>query len=340
MKIFTRMFLVVGILAIVVITSSCDLVDPGKKTETAQKELQKVAQNINADFVKIRQEVEKLAAFTATLYGEDSKQKVLKNVDTSKYRLASNGVFYKPEDDGKAAVFVSGFVPVDENIKTTVYFTEPLDSALKEIVSKYPEGVQAYYNDRFSYNRIYPFFDVLTQYEPKMNIPSFNFYYLADAKHNPEKKGVWVNEPYVDPAGRGWMVSAIAPVYVNGALEGVPGIDVTISAIMDRYLSSKSQNIMIIDANGVVVATQEYLASLFSLPPLLEHKYLETIKSDTYQVDRYNLLKNKSKDVREMALALIKGQQKKALFSNRKDRFTVLAESIPELHWTILEVIQ
>jgi hypothetical protein len=58
---------------------------------------------------------------------------------------------------------------------------------------------------------------VLSQYEAKMDIPSFNFYYLADSKHNPERKSLWLSEPYVDPAGRGWMVSAVAPVYFKAA---------------------------------------------------------------------------------------------------------------------------
>ena len=202
--------------------------------ENEKQALFEKAANLNNDFYKIRLETEWLAGEITKLYHKQDS--ILPLVDKSKYRLASNGVFTKPVDDGGSAIFVSGYYPVNEKIKRAVYFTEPLDTLFKQLVARYPEIVQLYYNDRFSLNRIYPYFDVLSQYEAKMDIPSFNFYYLADEKHNPERKSLWLSEPYVDPAGRGWMVSAIAPVYYNDTLEGVPGIDVTINTITKRYV--------------------------------------------------------------------------------------------------------
>ena len=53
---------------------------------------------------------------------------------------------------------------------------------------------------------------------------SFNFYYLADAQHNPERKPVWTGA-YLDPAGHGWMTSCVVPVYRGDFLEGVTGLD-------------------------------------------------------------------------------------------------------------------
>ncbi|NTV29916.1 MAG: hypothetical protein HGA80_07545 [Candidatus Omnitrophica bacterium] len=341
MALWQRVVMVVVVLAVVLAgTFSAGHMIRQKRDAAARSRLKAMATAINVDFATIRQEVERLAVYTASLYGEQARQANLAAVDKSKYQLADNGVLYKPLNDGNSAVFVSGKVPVDDAVREIIYFTELLDGKFREIVQKYPEAVQVYYNDKNSGNRIYPFFDVLTQYEPKMDIPSFNFYYLADEKHNPGKKGVWVNEPYVDPAGRGWMVSAIAPVYVNGVLEGVPGIDVTITAITDRYLAQSLVNVMIVDAAGVVVATQDYMANLFSLPPLIEHKYLETIKSDTYHVDYYNLLKNRSREVREMAEKVIKGKQGVAEFQNGKERFLIMAEPIAELDWVILAAVR
>lgn len=318
---------------------SCGSSKNEERKKNAAQELKKIAAQINDDFIHIREEIKYLADYTAGLYQKEKIEENLKLVNPSKYRLHENGVFYKPENDGRSAVFVSGFVPVNEDIKKSVYFTEPLDLVLKQICMKYPEVVQSYYNDKNSYNRIYPYFDVLTQYEPKMNIPEFNFYYLADEKHNPEKKVVWVKEPYVDPAGRGWMVSVIAPVYVNGKLEGVPGLDVTIDTITSRYIGQKNNNLMILDASGMVVSIQEYLASLFSLPMLKNHKYLETIRMDTYLPADFNLLQSKARDVREMADSIFKKNQTEVEFKKGKEIFIVMAETIPELDWKILKVI-
>ncbi len=302
--------------------------------------LKKVSEGINADFVAIRKEVQKLAKITEELYEEKNIAINLSKVDKSKYVIHENGIMYKPKDDKKTAVFVSGFVEIDKKLKDIVYFTEPIEDKFIEIVNRVPEVVQAYYNDEFSYNRIYPYFDVISQYEPKMNIPEFNFYYLADQKHNPSKKGVWVNEPYVDPAGRGWMVSAIAPVYFEEKLMGVPGLDVTINTISKRYLSDPSNNFIIFNRDGIVVSTNEFISKLFSFPPLKNHLYSETIKSDTYKTDDYNILKSKSTSVRNLAENIFRGNEKVIVFKSEQFEYTIFQGIISELDWIILKVVE
>lgn len=298
-----------------------------------------VASRINDDFSKIRKAVSELAAYTASLYVPQTMAKNALGVDPAGYKLHDNGVFYKPVDDGKSAVFVSGIVPVSEEIKKIVYGTQALESRLMEIVEKYPEVVQSYYNDKNSYNRIYPYFDVIIQYEPKMDIPKYNFYYLADRAHNPEKRAVWVKEPYVDPAGRGWMVSAIAPVYVDGELEGVPGLDVTINTVTDRYIDKENADLVLLDASATVVSIQDHLTVLLSLPPLENHKYLETIRSDTYRTDNYNLLKSRSREIRKMAQRIFQEDQTDVTFQKEGKTLGVRSVNIPELDWKLLLII-
>ena len=307
--------------------------------EKEQKALQGKANSINSDFMRIRMEVDSLAKKIAKLY--ESQDKILPGIDTKKYLLASNGVFTKPVDDGGSAIFVSGYFPINETIKKSVYFTEPIDTVFKALVNKYSEIVQVYYNDEFSLNRIYPYFDVLSQYEAKMNIPSFNFYYMADAKNNPDRKSLWLSEPYVDPAGRGWMVSAIAPVYFKGHLVGVPGIDVTINRITKRYILDNQENMtVIIDNVGNIVTAQEMAINLLSFPPLFEHKYIETIKQDTYQKETYNLALSKNIQVRNVADQILKSRKELIETEINNEKITIIATFIPELNWHLLEILK
>jgi uncharacterized protein YoxC len=323
------------LLAVIIAFFACNNVSPEKKLE----QLSAKAEQINNDFKKIRLEAEVLSTEISKLYARQNE--ILPTIDTKKYQLATNGVFTKPVDDGGSAVFVSGVYPVGDNIKKTVYFTEPIDSNFKALVKKYPEIVQVYYNDKYSYNRIYPFFDVLSQYEAKMDIPSFNFYYLADAKHNPQKKALWVNEPYVDPAGRGWMVSAIAPVYISDSLVGVPGIDVTINTITTRYLQDSIGSMtVIIDNNGSIVAAQEEIINLLSFPPLYDHKYIETIKQDTYRKELYNIALSRDANVRSIATEVLKNKKQIIDVELNGEKLTIVAVSIPELNWHILELLK
>lgn len=328
-----------GLLLVVIVLLTACSESKQTKVEKAQKNLHEKAENINNDFKKIRMEVAMLSTEITKLY--EKQDQILPSVDKSKYQLESNGVLTKPIDDGGSAIFVSGHYPVDENVKKAVYFTEPIDPVFKSLVKKYPEIVQVYYNDQYSLNRIYPFFDVLSQYEAKMDIPSFNFYYLADQKHNPEKKSLWISEPYVDPAGRGWMVSAIAPVYYNNKMVGVPGIDVTINTITKRYVQDSINSMtIIIDKSGAIVAAQEATINLLSFPPLFDHKYIETIKQDTYRKELYNLALSKEMNVRTIATEILDHKKEIVETEINGEKLTIIAAHIQELNWYILEILR
>jgi len=332
MKSIIRLFILIGVL------SSCTS-SPRFDLEKEIIALQDKAEGINNDFIKIRIEVDSLASRIERLY--EIQDEILRGIDKSKYQFASNGIFTKPLNDGGSAVFVSGYYPINEDVKKVVYFTEPIDTAFKSLINKYPEIVQVYYNDKSSLNRIYPFFDVLSQYEAKMDIPSFNFYYLADSKHNPERKSLWLGEPYVDPAGRGWMVSAIAPVYYRDSLVGVPGIDVTINRITKRYINDNQESMtIIIDGTGAIVAAQEGAINLLSFPPLFDHKYVETIKLDTYRKETYNLSLSKEAKVRSVAFDILERKKNLVEVEINGETLIIIAAFIPELNWHLLEILR
>lgn len=323
---------------IILILAGCSQI-PESLIEQKIKKLETDATSIDRDFSRIRAEVANLAAEISVLY--ENQNEILPAIDKKKYQLASNGVFFKPVDDGRSAVFVSGVYPVTPQIMNIVYFTEPIDTSFQRVVREYPEAVQVYFNDKHSYNRIYPFFDVLSQYEPKMDIPAYNFYYLANARHNPEKRSLWVNEAYVDPAGRGWMVSAIAPVYYRDSLVGVPGIDVTINEITKRYIEENPESMtLIIDSTGMIVTAQEATINLLSFPPLFDHKYIETIKQDTYRKEQYNLKLSKEAKVRGIAEEILKNKKNRTETEVNGEKIIVIAAHIKELEWYLLEIIK
>ncbi len=304
------------------------------KVEEQLKAARQMAAEINSDFEKVRQEVSVFALSTQKVY--ENKAAILAGIDKTAYSSAPNGCFYKNREDGKAALWISGYYPITEEVKQVAYFTEAIDTSMERIIRSKPEVVQAYFNDKSSLNRIYPWFDVLAQYQPKMNIPEFNFYYLADAKHNPERKSVWVNEPYVDPAGRGWMVSAIAPVYFQEKLEGVCGLDVTISTITDKYVNKIGSIAAIFARSGVLVASAEKAIPLMGMPVFKEHKYIETIKENTFKPDDYNLLKTRIHEVRNMAEAFFTRNEDQFVLKSGTREYQVVASPIDELDWILL----
>lgn len=298
-------------------------------------EAARIAAQLDADFLLVRQNAEQFARDVAALYPD--RAALAAKADPSRYAFTPTGAFYKTVNDGGPALWVSAVLPITPAVREVAYFTEAIDPELVRICREVPGVNQAYFNDRHSLNRIYPWFDTLAQYPPRMDITDFNFYYLADAAHNPGKGGVWVEEPYVDPAGRGWMISSIAPVYVDDALEGVVGLDVTIETLVARYFKDTARSLAILSKEGVLVAATETAIQDLQMPPLKNHKYLETVKLDTFKPDEYNVRKSTLRPVRAMAVRLLdEGLTDVPVELGGQPRIARAAR-LHELNWLVVE---
>lgn len=210
------------------------------------------------------------------------------------YAYTPDGVmYYTQRDTGGSALYYSGIVPVGPEQREKAWRTAQLDPLMRDILATSPLIVQLYFNAHDSMNRILPYFDVVTQYTPKMDIPSYNFYYEADARHNPGRGVVWT-DAYVDPAGKGWMISSIAPVYRGDFLEGVVGLDVTTATIVDAILDLPlpwGGYGVLVGKDGTVLALPPAGEHDWGLRELTSHNYREYVLQDTFKPDRFNLYK-------------------------------------------------
>ncbi|MDQ0196446.1 signal transduction histidine kinase [Paenibacillus wynnii] len=213
--------------------------------------------------------------------------------DGNRLTMNSNGAFYSKADSsaGGAAIFYSGFQKVGNSEKSKVSSLLALQPFMKSMIAREPLASAVYYNTFDSLNIIYPYFDVISQYPPKMNIPSFNFYYEADLEHNPKREAVWT-DAYLDPAGNGWLASSIAPVYSGDVLEGVVGIDVTVETFKNQVLEMDipwDGLGLLVSKNGSILAMPEQAEKLFGITELTSHNYQETVMKDTFKPEEFNL---------------------------------------------------
>ena len=125
-----------------------------------------------------------------------------------------------------------------------------------------------------------------------MDIPDYNFYYEADLAHNPDKGVEWT-DVYLDPAGQGWMASAIAPVYSdNDFLEGVVGIDVTVKTFTESILNMNvpyQGYAMLIGEDETILALPKQGEIYWGLIEYTDHTYDEAVLQDTYKLSDFNL---------------------------------------------------
>jgi hypothetical protein len=306
-----------------------------EQREHLKLKVQSDACQINHRFLELRQTAGLLADFTAEVYR--AREELGAGLSKSTY-ARYEGVLYKASDDGGSAVYYSNRTPIGLRETAKVRFTENLDLLFRPIQKKFPMVVQVYLNTFDSMNRIYPFFEVLSQYANDLDISKFNFYYLADSVHNPTREPVWVREPYIDPAGRGWMISAVAPVYVNHFLEGVVGIDVTISEVLRQFLGGTAYYGLFVNKSGWIMASDEETANLLDVPTPRPVQYLEAIRMDTYCQDDLHLLKSKNLAVREAAQGLLTNNHGVVNVKLANKHYLMVMAEIKDLDWLLVEL--
>jgi len=239
--------------------------------------LKEAKQNIVEISTREAQKINQQLAEISTLakFIQNENQRFFNNQDIfelpygkPKFTIANNGVFYKQNNNGGSSLYYSSKTKITDKQFEKALRTETFDPLFKNIVINNSNVVQAYFNSYDDMNRLYPFIDnVATQFGNNLKMEEFNFYYEADAKHNPERKPVWT-DAYLDPAGQGWMLSCIVPIYRNDFLEGVSGIDITIKNIVNNILGLElpwQANAFLVNNDGMILAMPKVIEDLFDV---------------------------------------------------------------------------
>jgi signal transduction histidine kinase len=153
-----------------------------------------------------------------------------------------------------------------------------LDERYRQAVENTPNVVAAYFNadEPADMNRYYPFIERPWEvYPTDLDMKDFNFFFEADAEHNPERKTVWTGI-YADPAGRGWMLSCISPVYCGDVLKGVVGLDVTFGEMLDSIVKLSlpgGASSLLVAPGGRILAHTDRARRLLGLEELEPYTY-------------------------------------------------------------------
>lgn len=260
-------------------------------------------------------------------------------LEHQRHAVTDSGVFYTRSDDGRAASFYANSTPLAQQDHAKAMRLSQLDPLMRSIQQANPLVAALYFNTWDSYNRIYPWFDTPAQYPHDMVIPDYNFYYLADAKHNPERKVMWT-EVYLDPAGLGWMMSAIAPVYRGDFLEGVVGLDVTVGQLLGEIaeLNVPWQGYaMLVSQDHDIMALPKAGEQDFGLRELTQYSYAEAVRREVLKPEDFNLAKHQDMTVLLQAMKQGDGGVQEVQLGGRNQ--LVAWSEIPQTGWRLLLVV-
>lgn len=256
------------------------------------------------------------------------------------YKFHENGAFYDANLDSVSALYYakSTFEASDDALEKALK-TERFNDDFQSSIESYPMIDQIYFNSWDSMTRIYPYIeDLPALLGPNMVIGDFNFYYLADTDHNPDKQVVWT-DVYLDPAGMGWMMSCIAPIYNGEFLEGVFGADITIDHLITGLLdihSNLNAPVLLINDQGLIIAMNEASESVLGIEELKNHIYDDVITETVLKSDAYNLFKIGDESFQENIYRIVQDVNVQSDIEISGENYFVAVNTIENTNWKLL----
>lgn len=326
-----RNFLIISLLMLMI---GCQLTDSIKL-----KQLDQLALNIDSNFIRTKSNLYDIQNKAVDLFShtENYKKGLFPNRKYQYFMIKNESVYYNPENDGGNAVWVSMLHPMTSDEMDIIKTMEYLEAPLQQAVKSNDFVVQSYFLSSFSAISCYPFFDVIVYLTPKLDFTKdFKTYYLADPKHNPEKKIVWT-KPYLDVAGNGYMISVVAPVYVMDKMIGTIAQDVPLARINEHYLNQSKSRLFVITDSTLIVSANKPAVDFLKIKVLDEIFFTERAKTGAAPPENFKLIENEDPEIKKLGEKLLQ-DEKSFVYTLHGKKVKFLCSKIPELNWSIVEI--
>nr|WP_285817573.1 diguanylate cyclase [Echinimonas agarilytica] len=173
-----------------------------------------------------------------------------------------------------------------------------------------------------------------------MVISNFNFYYLADYSHNPNRGVVWT-PAYLDPAGQGWLVSAVVPIYNSNFLEGVTGVDISLDSMVkeiERLMLPFNGESFLVDEQGRMISMSSGTQNLLNLQQLSKGVEGQKVHRDTEQPEEFLINRLPYSSFRDTISNMFSYDERTKFAEHDGVTYLIASHPISETGWTLFSI--
>lgn len=185
-------------------------------------------------FERTRNEATNLAAYLQNVY--DNPARFDRNYWRYESRVYRDGLRYLNRPSDVSTIFIPQYTKVDQKEIARMELSAYLDFVAPSVLASNQDSVAVYTIDPAGFSRYFPNIVLGNVAPPEHSTLADIVYIQGTPEKNPEKKVVW-SPLYADPAKRGLMITATAPVYTKNGFEGTIGIDVLLNRIIQNITS-------------------------------------------------------------------------------------------------------
>lgn len=256
----------------------------------------------------------------------------------------SKGFLWQPYTNSleQSGIFVSAISNKKENLNKELITIKEIDTLLKGIFNNSLIAHSIWFCHSSSAILAYPAYNFKEkiysgELPPDLNIQDYEFYYVADQTHNPNREIKWTNPYNFFTYYSSWVISATIPIYSNtkNHLIGVVGVDIPL-----QNLSINLQKAQFSKENSLTLITDEKNNILAYYTDPSNHDLSEVVSE--FKIGSGNKLSGLFKSKRHISKVTIKEKDYYLISSKIGGPKWTYSVLIPkkELTQTILEPLQ
>lgn len=297
--------------------------------------LNNLADKINLELNSISQDVIELT--NKIKYSIHFEEPVVKDFNKS-YNYFDDQVLFTRFENNNSAVYYPSNGLITKTLQNRIINTEQLDPLFESIIKSNDLIAQVSFIDTNSFLRIYPYIDVINYLKNSPDLTKLITYQTAYNKIFNSKNAYWINTPFADPYGRGWIISCAEPVYYHDQFKGVIAVDIPIKSIKSKYLSSNTESLFILNIEGKLIACTKEAGKILNAPNYKEFQYFNPVEEDIFIFSSPSLKNHQNKSIREAIENLLKNKTQEIFYIGNK-KYKIYKSYIPETNWYLFKII-
>jgi len=246
--------------------------------------------DINNVMVKARETSIALDNFIENLYiNKDKYDLSIENMDVDKggkYKFFNGRQYHKAVNDGGPTYIVTMDLKDYTDSKKTIRLLENVESLIKDNSSDY--FGQSVLCDNYVL-QLYPWADVISVAQPNLDIKKMFWFFMADPQYDPDKKTIWLNEPFAQLAYGSWVIDVLSPFYEGDTFRGVVNCSVYLTKVGRDKLSQYSSMLLLTTQNGKVISANTKAKNILKINILNEVEHLEQMRENKFIEEQFNL---------------------------------------------------
>lgn len=297
--------------------------------------LNHIAENINHDLKKISGDIIELSnKIQHSIQFDEQTEINLKN----KYQYNADNIFNVQYQRNESAVFFPANKSITSDIKRRIIQTEKLNPLFDKIIKDNPLLAQMYFLDTTSFLRIYPYINVVNYLNSSVDLTEMISYKTVENIPFNNLEAYWVNTPFADPYGRGWVISCSEPIYYRDKFIGVISGDVTLKSIKTKYFSSNTESFFMTTKDGKLVCCTKEAAKIINISPCREFQYFKPVIEDIFIFNRPSLCNHQNEKLKKEFNKLLNGNFVGEFLINNTF-YKMYKSHIPETDWYLFKII-